>query len=749
MLKIFERSITLQLLIFYGLFVLPLLLGGIELYLFQRDALQQSAQRSDLGLAQAIANTVQANLTTASEETLFLASTPAARQLHLPELQSTFASAKTAYPDDRRYLVCTPQGQLLLAYPLNPITTCAANISTLVSTLPAGQALILPGTDKTSLVVPIIDAAHLKALLITQFSLDRLTSQLLSVRQQLTSNSDVRIWVLDHSGMLITGTSDTPPGTPIFRSLPALRGILNGTVDNVVAHASDGDWLCSILPLHYPAWSIVIARPTAVTFAVVTSFQHSLVIALLMLIVGASLFWFVMHGWFVAPLARLAQAVAMIKPDGTRMVTARKTIAKERRRADEIGQLVSAISLMENEIHTLFRKSDKTSQGRLHTLDAIMSSMTEGVLLESPQGRVVYANESFIRFVGFSMQDASLDDSGEFGNNQVTEKFLSLVEDPEAYSDALRRAELADESELQLAEVHVSGFYNKVGQFVPLRRDILVKLFQVRDQAGQLIGRGKIFNDVTRRNEAERVKKNLLAIVSHELRTPLTAIKGYATSLLAPDIELETLLQQRFLHRIVEEGDRMADLVTNLLEMSQLGAGTLRLSPTLCHIRTLLDSVASLYEGKALNIIVPDAIALISVDQRRIEMVLRNLIENALRYAGPAAELEIVVVDEHNHLENGLTVRVTDNGPGLPPHLTERVFEQFYQIEEGRSRSSGGVGLGLAICRGFIEAHGGKIWAENRLDGRTGAVFSFWLPPKVFYQAEWQPGTPFDLQNVL
>jgi signal transduction histidine kinase len=78
-----------------------------------------------------------------------------------------------------------------------------------------------------------------------------------------------------------------------------------------------------------------------------------------------------------------------------------------------------------------------------------------------------------------------------------------------------------------------------------------------------------------------------------------------------------------------------------------------------------------------------------------------------------------------------------------------RVFEQFYQIEEGRSRSSGGVGLGLAICRGFIEAHGGRIWAENRIDGTTGAVFSFWLPPKVLYHAEWQSGTPFDLQDVL
>ncbi len=213
-------------------------------------------------------------------------------------------------------------------------------------------------------------------------------------------------------------------------------------------------------------------------------------------------------------------------------------------------------------------------------------------------------------------------------------------------------------------------------------------------------------------------------------------------------MEIDKALQERFLRRIVEEGNRMADLVTNLLEMSQLGAGTLKLSPTLCHMRTLLNSVVSLYEGKRLKIVVPDELPLLSVDQRRIEMVVRNLIENGLRYAGVDKEIEIVVLDERKRAESGLTVHISDEGPGLPAHLTERVFEQFYQIDEGRERSSGGIGLGLAICRGFIEAHGGRIWAENRTDGITGAVFSFWLPPKVLYQGEIQE-TAFHLDTVL
>src|SRR5260370_19587988 len=116
-----------------------------------------------------------------------------------------------------------------------------------------------------------------------------------------------------------------------------------------------------------------------------------------------------------------------------------------------------------------------------------------------------------------------------------------------------------------------------------------MRLFLVRDVAGQVIGRGKIFNDVTQQSEAEQVKKSLLAIVSHELRTPLTAIKGYATSLLETDVELDASTQRDFLQRIVEEEDRMAALVTSLLEMSQLEAGTLKLAPSHCRFATLIE----------------------------------------------------------------------------------------------------------------------------------------------------------------
>lgn len=644
MLNIIERRITLQLLVFYCLFVLPLLLGGMELYFFQRDSLQQNAHQADINLARVIA------LDTAT------------------------------------------------------------------------------------------NAQHM--------SRGAFTSHLMSVRQQLAGGGDIQLWLVDRRGQPLATTAAPPPPASLIALVPDLKNALVGTPGSLFAHVDNRDWLYSFAPVAGTGWTIIVQRPADATFSVVRSFQSSLLIALVLLVVGASFFWFAMHGWVVAPLSKLAHAVKRIRPDQAEKVTESKTLAKDRGRGDEIGQLIAAISTMEDEIHSLFRKSDEQSQARLRTLDAIMRSMEEGVLLERPDGQIVYANRSFTRFVGVSPQASIPED---FIDSHLSEKLLTLIEDPEAYVEAIRRAEEGNGS--RVIEFCMSGYYNKVAQLVQVRRVIRMRMFYVRDASGQIIGRGKIFHDVTRQNEAEKIKKNLLAIVSHELRTPLTSIKGYATSLLATDVELDELLQQEFLQRIVAEGDRMDELVTNLLDMSQLEAGTLKLYPALYRLDALLESFLADDKHHQLRVNLPARLPLLYIDRRRIEVVLRNILENARRYAGPDAVIEITarcerLPGDESGGTDGLLLSISDSGAGIPPHLLQRIFESFYQVDSGRERGSSGVGLGLAICRGFIEAHGGRIWAENRADGATGAVFSIWLPPKVLRTQSTQPDV-FTLNNAI
>jgi Osmosensitive K+ channel histidine kinase len=755
MLKIVERKITLQLLVFYGLFVIPLLLGGAELYFFQYDALQQSAQQADIGLAQALADDVDTYVQGIATETMELARSQAATHLDLVQLSSLFAGSQQMHPEISQYIVCDTTGTVLIDY--IPHKTNIAQKPDIAASVrqvrTSGSAYVLTGfidpvthAYVVSIATPITNSQHqLHGVMILTLLLQQLNPHLLTLQQELNHNGEVRIWIMDSNGVSIINTRGVAPATNLLQSIPGLRSALHGKTGNIVASDAQRDWLYSYVPVRGTGWTVAVGRPTDVTFATVISFQHSLIIALIMLLVGASVFWFVMHGWVVAPLGKLAEAATMIKPDQAVSVTDNRALAREKRRLDEIGKLVNAFSVMEAEIHQLFRKSDEQSYTRLQTLDALLRSMDEGVLLESPVGEVVYANHRFVQFIGLAASEVL---QGTFSGALLAERMKTLVEHPETYHELLQGAEESDGP--QIIEFQVRGSYNQLGQFVPSKRVIRMRLFQVCDMTGQVIGRGKIMQDVTQQNEAEQVKKNLLAIVSHELRTPLAAIKGYATSLLETDIELDACTQHDFLQRIVKEGDRMAELVTSLLEMSQLEAGTLKLIPSLCRLDILIRRVLdTLHIGRLqIQLVLPSEVPVVYIDQRRMEMVLRNLLENAQRYAGDDATIEICVCSTEEPEERGIAIRLTDNGPGLPEALIERIFERFYQVDGGRERSSSGVGLGLAICRGFVEAHGGRIWAENRRSGGTGAVFHIWLPARLLHR----PGVqfqPFKLEKVF
>jgi len=755
MLKILERKIALQLLVFYALFMIPLVFGGAELYFFQRDALQQSAQQADLSVAQALAQDVDTYVQGTVKEAQELAQSPAASQLDRIQLNAQFSISKRIHPEIGHYLVYDATGKLLLTYPQSALNEAqnASALPYLQGLQHSSKAFLMVGQSdqKThsytiSIATPITHGQHqLVGVIILTLLQQQLKPHVLSVQQQFQNNAEMHIWIMDSQGTSIVNTQGASSSISLLQRIPALSIALHGKAGNVVVRDEQRDWLYSYVPIHETDWVVAVGRPVDETFATVISFQHSLIIALIILLVGASVFWFVMHGWVVAPLSRLAEAATMIKPDQSRKVTNHRLLVREKSRHDEIGRLVNAFSEMEEEIHTLFRKSDEQSYTRLQTLDALLCSMNEGVLLEDPAGEVVYANHHFTQFVGMSTPAISQD---TFQRKDLTRRMESLAEKPELYLEALQHAESG--SGAQVIEFQVHGYYNQLGQLVPSRRLIRMRLFQVRDMAGQVIGQGKIISDVTRQNDAEQVKKNLLAIVSHELRTPLTTIKGYATSLLETDIEIAEAMQRDFLHRIVAEGDRMAELVTSLLEMSQLEAGTLKLTPSLCRLDILLARVIEnvVHGHLQIRLSLPVEVPVIYIDQRRIEMVLRNLLENAQRYAGDKAEIAINVHYTQTPEESGICLSLEDNGPGLPADLTEQIFESFYQIDGGRERSSSGVGLGLAICRGFVDAHGGRIWARNRNDGSTGAIFHIWLPARLLHSAN-APSRPFKLEEAF
>jgi K+-sensing histidine kinase KdpD len=221
--------------------------------------------------------------------------------------------------------------------------------------------------------------------------------------------------------------------------------------------------------------------------------------------------------------------------------------------------------------------------------------------------------------------------------------------------------------------------------------------------------------------EGERLRSSLLSSVSHDFRTPLTVIVGSAGALLEKAELSKNPKTRELLENIQAEGERLSRLVQNLLQTTRFESGTVRLEkekyPLEEVVGSVLERLSKPLKGRAVKVKIPENLPLVPVDPTLIEQVLMNLLENAVRHTSRGSGIEISAAAEGN----SAVVTVADHGSGLNADELERVFDKFYH-----SPSSPGAGLGLAICRAIVNAHGGRIWADNRKGG--GAVFRFTLP---------------------
>jgi two-component system sensor histidine kinase KdpD len=243
----------------------------------------------------------------------------------------------------------------------------------------------------------------------------------------------------------------------------------------------------------------------------------------------------------------------------------------------------------------------------------------------------------------------------------------------------------------------------------------------------QLRAREHLAAQVQLAQESERLRKTLLDCVSHELKTPLAAIGAASQELVraAPNVQNAEALQQ-LAAEIRDGSHRLNRVVNNLLDMNRLESGVVRPKQEWCDLRELLESAIEIeresLNGREVSLDVPDDISLALLDHTLIEQAVAKLLANAASYAPARSPIEL----DAEYKADCLIINVGDRGPGLPPESTERVFEKFYR---GDGRKTGGLGLGLSIARGFVEAHGGKLTAENRDGG--GARFTISLPVRV------------------
>ena len=253
----------------------------------------------------------------------------------------------------------------------------------------------------------------------------------------------------------------------------------------------------------------------------------------------------------------------------------------------------------------------------------------------------------------------------------------------------------------------------------------LLNATPIRSDDGEMQSVVVTLQDLTPLEELERLRAEFLGMVSHELRTPLTSIRGSATTMLDATSDLDPAEMRQFLRIIVEQADSMRDLIGDLLDVARIETGTLPVNPEPADLLTLVDRARNIFllsGGKnRLEIDLSPDLPLVMVDRRRIVQVIGNLLSNAARNSPQSSPIRVCALRDGVHVE----VSVADEGRGIPAERLPYLFRKFSRVESGDDR--GDTGLGLSICRGIVEAHGGRIRAESDGPG-LGARFTFTVP---------------------
>jgi signal transduction histidine kinase/HAMP domain-containing protein len=254
-------------------------------------------------------------------------------------------------------------------------------------------------------------------------------------------------------------------------------------------------------------------------------------------------------------------------------------------------------------------------------------------------------------------------------------------------------------------------------------------LASLANQAAIAVENVRLFDEAAKvqaLRELDRLKSELLSTVSHELRTPLASIKGYAGTLLRDDVEWDDATRREFLQIIDEESDRLGELIEDLLQMSQIEAGILRVNPVKTRLPRLAQRVAkkarSNTSGHHINATFPSDFPEVLADPRRLEQVLRNLVENAVKYSPDGGTVTV----RGDVVGGEAVISISDEGIGIAPEDLAHVFDRFYRADGQAVRRAGGTGLGLSICQGIVQMHGGRIWAASTPG--AGSTFHFTLP---------------------
>ncbi|OPH59698.1 hypothetical protein BC351_19650 [Paenibacillus ferrarius] len=379
------------------------------------------------------------------------------------------------------------------------------------------------------------------------------------------------------------------------------------------------------------------------------------------------------------------------------------------RMAEQIKENQGALLQLNSELEDRVEERTQRLQDEHATLNAVLESMSDAIVLIDVNQQVVYANHRMAEIFAIPMPELAI-----MQEDALFERITDLL------------PERQEELHKLTAGPRVQGAFTVQTEHGK-ERFMMVSAFQVaRD--GRVFGRGYVWRDMTKEHEIDALKNDLISLASHEFKTPITSIRGGVETLLRVDAQWEESFKQELLEGIHEDIGRIQDLIDDWLDISKIESGAMRINPQPLRVEAIVESAMRRLPQQAseahtqFEVQRAEDLPLIYADKLRMEQVLVNLFTNAVRYneQHPMIRITAGADERFVHLE------VHDNGIGISAEHVDKLFDRFYRVDVSSSRQTGGTGLGLAICKGIMQAHGGEIDVVSKPG--EGSTFSLAIP---------------------
>ncbi len=417
----------------------------------------------------------------------------------------------------------------------------------------------------------------------------------------------------------------------------------------------------------------------------------------------------------------LAELAAPIEVDGR--VLAVLILHSRRANAFHDDVLAFVDALRERAARPLERASYyQAAYEASYHLGQVFSSLPIGLALLDSNGRVIRANPAWQQV--WSLPESASQTSFYVGIDLV-EQILPRLPDPLRLTEFCNLGQRSPDQVLETSLALRQPY-----------QELHILSVPTRDSQQQLTGRLWVVSDRTRERESERLKSEFIGIVSHELRTPLTSILGY-TEILRARADLDHEQQQDFLNTVYNEAERLHKLVQDLLDVSRLEAGAVKLNRWAVNLRQVIEELTLQLNTQLVNhkLLITTAPALppVFADRDKVKQIIFNLLTNAIKYSPEGTEIQLTIrragpsdLPENHPVGQWVLVVVRDQGIGISAADQARLFERFQRVDNSNTRQKSGVGLGLYITRLLVELHGGRIWVVSAVG--VGSSFSFTLP---------------------